>query len=134
MVTISLISIAEAFANAAWRGCFSVTVLMIAATGIFMVCSHYNEKDYWPRKALQIKVLGSFHQWFHITLLITNISCCVWLLGCHNYSPWILAVPLVSYPLSGIILTWATRLITVLCWLFAKSIEYYLKIFQKDWF
>ena len=134
MVTISLRSAAEAFAGIAWWGSFSVTALMIVATVVFMICSHYDEEGYWPRKALQIKVLGSSCQVFHVALIITNISCCVWLLGCHGYSPWIIAVPLVSYPLSGIILTWITRLMTVLCWLLAKSIEYYLKIFKKNWF
>ena len=57
-----------------------------------------------------------------------------WLLGCHDYSPWILAVPLVSYPLSGIVVTWVTRLLAVFSWLLAKSIEYYLKIFRLNWF
>lgn len=85
-------------------------------------------------KALKITVLGKNRQWFRVTLLITNIACCVWLLGCHDYSPWILAVPLVSYPLSGIVVTWVTRLLAVFSWLLAKSIEYYLKIFRLNWF
>ena len=54
--------------------------------------------------------------------------------GGHDYSPWILAVPLVSYPLSGIVVTWVTRLLAVFSWLLAKSIEYYLKIFRLNWF
>ena len=49
-------------------------------------------------------------------------------------APWMLAFPLVSYPLSGIVVTWVTRLLAVFSWLLAKSIEYYLKIFRLNWF
>lgn len=134
MITISLRSVAEAFVGFAWWASFSVLALMVVLSVIAVVCGHYDDKGYWPKKALKITVLGKNRQWFRVTLLITNIACCVWLLGCHDYSPWILAVPLVSYPLSGIVVTWVTRLLAVFSWLLAKSIEYYLKIFRLNWF
>jgi len=134
MITISLRSVAEAFVGFAWWASFSVLALMVVLSVIAVVCGHYDDKGYWPKKALKITVLGKNRQWFRVMLLITNIACCVWLLGCHDYSPWILAVPLVSYPLSGIVVTWVTRLLAVFSWLLAKSIEYYLKIFRLNWF
>ena len=116
MITISLRSVAEAFVGFAWWASFSVLALMVVLSVIAVVCGHYDDKGYWPKKALKITVLGKSRQWFRVTLLITNIACCVWLLGCHGYSPWILAVPLVSYPLSGIIITWTARLLAVFSW------------------
>ena len=79
MITISLRSVAEAFVGFAWWASFSVLALMVVLSVIAVVCGHYDDKGYWPKKALKITVLGKNRQWFRVTLLITNIACCVWL-------------------------------------------------------
>lgn len=134
MITISLRSVAEAFVSFAWWGSFIVTAGMVLITIIFDVAHNYNTKGFWPKKALKRNILGSARKWFHGALLIANITCCIWLLGCRDYSPWILLLPLISFPLSGVVITWITRFITIISWMIAKSIEYYLKLFKMNWF
>ncbi len=134
MITIYLKDLFESTTVFFWWLTFAVLVLMIVLNIIAIISTHYNDKSYWPRQALRFMILGKNRWWFHLTLLIANILCCALLFGRYHYSPWILALPLISYPLSGIVITWAARLLSIVGWLIAKGIERYLKIFRMNWF
>ena len=65
-------------------------------------------------KGNEIHDAGSFRSWFHLALLIFNIMFCLRLIISGGYSWWLLAIPPVSFPLSGIILTWTARISAVI--------------------
>lgn len=131
-MTISVLSMAQAVVSFAWWTCVVIVAVMVLLTVAANVSRCYDKKDFWPREALRITVLGKAKQWFHMALLLTNICCALWLVGCYGWTWWTFALTVITFPLSGIILTWLTRFMCVLTWLVAKGVEKYLRIFR--WF
>ena len=131
---ISLVSFAKAFVAFAWWATACICALTIVVSIAGFVIINYGKENFWPQKAMKITVMGSSKRWFHVILLLANICCALWLIGCHGWTWWIIALPIVTFPLSGIILTWLSRFMCVLTWLVAKSIEMYVRIFRKNWF
>ena len=134
MISISLRELAANLTGFFFWASFAVTAFLFLITVVVNICSHYNDKEFWPKKAMKFMIADSFRSWFHLALLIFNIMFCLRLIISGGYSWWFLAIPPVSFPLSGIILTWTARISAVIGWVVSKTIENYLKIFRKNWF
>ncbi len=134
MISISLRELAANLTGFFFWASFAITAFLFLVTVVAIIGGHYNDKEFWPKKAMKLLIAGSFRSWFHLALLIFNIMFCLRLIISGGYSWWLLAIPPVSFPLSGIILTWTARISTVIGWVVSKTIENYLKIFRKNWF
>lgn len=100
-------------------GSCAILTLIIFITVFSFVTNSEGVKD-WLSDALKVKVLKNCRPILLILLSLINLSGALLLIALWQQPKWIMLLCVVSYPLSGIIVTWLTRLLII----FFRSLYY----------
>ena len=134
VVTFSLLEIAQFIAELSWAvACFALGFIIFCSIANVLL-SHYKDKNYWPKQVFKHRIMNKNKEVFYIILMYFNLALALWLVGCNDFSRWWFLMPFIGFPISGLLITWATRITCLVLWLIGKSIEMYLKLFKMNWF